>query len=532
MPFKLIFIVLFLTCTSAFAQVNKTAIFHLEKEQVKVSLTAKKNLIFATQQAVNQFRISGYVGITLSDSTKKKQATHYYFKSRKHFKKVALMCTNRAVETNMLNAPGEINRFLIDLENSGYPFASLQFIKQQEKENAIDLFFKIDSGQFMTIGEIIIKSPHPYHQNTIQNLIHIKPGQVYNESKIKNISESFAQGNFYELIRAPELLFRENSVDVYLTIKKRNTSVADGFIGFQQNSESLKLELNGNLNLGLNNGLNRGEILDFKWQSNPNKSQNLDIEIAYPYIVNLPVGLSGLMTIQKQDTSFIRNSFFGSIKYLASNYSIGIFGQSENSFLLGESNSSTLNFAAFKRNTVGFDGTINPKFSSAYRPFIKFKIGAFSLNSDSVSSATSSSNLLLDVSLTQRVKLVKYFYYSNTLRFQDIRSNQQLTKNQLFYFGGLKSVRGFYELELNGNHVFSVNNAIMFKPVKQLSFELIYDYSQFHSSSFTQTHSVGIGFNIENETNTLSLILANGTITGNNFNFQNSKLHLGFISRF
>jgi hypothetical protein len=87
-------------------------------------------------------------------------------------------------------------------------------------------------------------------------------------------------------------------------------------------------------------------------------------------------------------------------------------------------------------------------------------------------------------------------------------------------------------LELNGNHVFSTNNAIIFKPVKQLSFELLYDYAQFHSNQFTQTHSIGVGFNIENDNNTLSIILANGTIVGNGFNFQNSKLHLGFISNF
>ena len=532
MSVRLIFIVLFCLSVNVSAQQSTLAFFHLQQEQVKLSITAKRNLKTAELQAINQFKMKGHIGITLVDSTQKKENIHYYYKSEKAFKKIQLLSASINTETGILDAPTEINSFLNDLENSGYPFASLEFTEQDETEDQLKLWFKIDSGQFMTIGEIIIKSPDPYHQNTIQNLIHIKPGQVYNESKIKNINQAFSQNNFYELIRSPELLFREETVDIYITIKKKNTSVADGFIGFQQNPESLKLELTGNVNLGLKNGLNRGEIIDFKWQSNPNKSQNLNIELAYPFIANLPIGINGTMNIQKQDTTFIRNVFFGSIKYLGLNYSIGIFGQSENSFLLGENSTSTVNFAAFRRNTVGFDGTFSPKLNTIYKPFINFKVGAFSLNSDSIDSPTSSTNLLFDIALTQRIKLIKYFYYLNTIRFQDIRSNQNLTKNQLFYFGGLKSVRGFYELELNGNHVFSANNAIVFKPVKQLSFEVIYDYSQFHSNVFTQTHSVGIGFNIENETNTLSLILANGTIAGNGFNFQNSKLHLGFISRF
>ncbi|MFK8046122.1 MAG: ShlB/FhaC/HecB family hemolysin secretion/activation protein [Crocinitomicaceae bacterium] len=521
-----------LYCGFAWGQENKVAVYHLKKEQIKLSVSSTKNFESNAQKAVNYFRIKGYVGITLIDSVVKKDVTHYYFNSEKQFKKVELENAKDVYYTTILSTPNQINSFLVELENSGFPFASISITDQTEKENNLKLTFKIDSGQYMPIRKIIIKSPDSFNQKTIQNLIHIKPGEPYNESKIKAISNLFSQGNMYELIRMPELLFLEKGVDLYLTIKKKNASLADGFIGFQQNPESFKLELNGNVNLSLKNGLNRGELLDFKWQSNPDKSQNLDIVVAYPFIANLPIGAGGEMTIQKQDTTFIRNSFLGSIKYLASQYTVGIFAQSENSFLLGANQNSTNNFAAFRRITYGFDGTLSPNVTKKYQPIVNFKVGAFSLRTDSIDSEASNSNLLIDISITQRIKLIKSFYFQNTTRFQDIISSNELSRNQQFYFGGLKSVRGFYELELNGNHVLSVNNSIIFRPVKQLSFELIYDYSQYHASTFNRTHSAGMGFNIENETNTLSLILANGTIAGNGFNFQNSKLHIGFISRF
>lgn len=528
--FALLFI--YFNALLGFGQEKSMAYFHLDKLDFKAVIDSNKTVQKAAIKALNYFRLQGHAGITATDSVQKKGNWHYYYNSQKHYKKIELINESESVEANLLNTAGAINGFIVNLENNGFPFANLVFTGQTEADDVLQLQFKIDSGAYLTIGKIIIKSPDPFNEKTIQNMIHIKPGEVYNESKIKNISNLLVQNNLYEFIRQPELLFLPETVDIYLTIKKKNASIADGFIGFQQNPETARLELNGNVNLSLQNGLNRGELLDFKWQSNPDQSQNLDVKIAYPFIANLPIGVGGEMTIQKQDTTFIRNAFLGSVRYLAASYSIGLFAQSENSFLLADQEITSINFAPFRRNTFGFDGTISPNINSRYKPRVIFKVGAFNLQTDSARAETTTNNLLIDVALEQNIRLVKAFFYKSRYRFQDIRSSEFLTNNQLFYFGGLKSIRGFYELELNGNHVFSANNAIVFQPVQQLSLELIYDYAQFHSQQFTQTHSVGLGFNIQNETNTLSLILANGTVAGNPFNFQNSKLHLGFISRF
>ncbi|MFK8036942.1 MAG: POTRA domain-containing protein [Crocinitomicaceae bacterium] len=532
MPSKLLlFCILFQSL--AFSALNdSTVYFTLDKKTIKLQITQLKSIEYQKKVAISNFNLDGYIGISISDSILKKGNWHFNLLAEKYFKKVLLKHNSELSFTNLIESPKAINSVLNELENNGFPFSRIVFISQSEKSNFLELNYKIDSGNYLTIRNIIIKSPDDFHQNTIQNLIHIKSGEPYNESKIKDIRELLKNSNLYELIRPPEVLFLKDNADIYLTIKKRRSSIADGFIGFQQNIENQRIELNGNINFTLKNGLNRAELFDLKWQSNPNKSQNLDLEIEYPFLVNLPIGVGGKMTIQKQDTTFIRNSFFGNIKYLASFYSIGVFAQSENSFLLGNNVIVSDNFTNFKRNTFGVNGSIHPRSNGIYQPILNFKIGAFSLATDSIQTQTSSSNFITDFQLIQNIKLFNAFSFKNAIRFQDVQSNQLLSDNQLFYFGGLKSIRGFYELELNGNHVLSINNAIIYRPVKLLSFELIYDYSQFHNSAFRQTHSGGIGFNIENESNTLSLILANGTISGNNFQLQNTKLHLGFISRF
>lgn len=526
-------LILFLSCLGvlANAQSNKYVYFHVEKYSEKHKVDSSRSKVHLLIKAFKKTSLAkGYVGLTLGDSILKKQDWHYYFKAEKHFKKVALISSQESIEIPIKNTYQKINAQLISLENTGFPFAQINITQQIETEDKLILHYEIDSGKIFSISNIIIKSPDDYHEKTILNMLGIQSGDLYNESKLKNISNVFGNTNLYELIRPPEVLFRPESVELFLTIKKKRASNADGYIGFQQDPENSSIVLNGNVNLSLKNALNRGEMIDFKWQSSPDKSQNFIAKIEYPYLLSLPIGIGGNFNLQKQDTSFIRNSFYGSIKYLQPFYNIGLFAQLDQSFLLRNDNPT--GFSEFNRTVYGLEGTLKFLNWKNYKSSIYGKIGAFNYESDSFKTASSSQNILYTINYQQKINLIKYFHLKNIIEFQNIHANYQLSKNEQYYFGGLNSVRGFYELELNGNTVFSVLNALVFKPVELLSFELIYDYSQFHNDGFFQTNSVGFGFNLENPNSTLSIVIANGTFVGSTFNFQNTKLHLGFVSNF
>ena len=106
------------------------------------------------------------------------------------------------------------------------------------------------------------------------------------------------------------------------------------------------------------------------------------------------------------------------------------------------------------------------------------------------------------------------------------------SKNELIYFGGLKSVRGFYELELVGNHIFTSLNEIEYQPLSILSFKLIYDYSSFQNNGNFHSNSFGFGFGLLNENSVLEIIIANGVINSSVLDFGNTKIHIGFKSNF
>jgi hemolysin activation/secretion protein len=125
------------------------------------------------------------------------------------------------------------------------------------------------------------------------------------------------------------------------------------------------------------------------------------------------------------------------------------------------------------------------------------------------------------------------FQLKNNLEFQGLQSSISLSDNELVYYGGLRSVRGFYELELFGNNVWILNSEIEFQPVSVLSMSLIYDYSIADISiGKNYTNSLGIGFGLVSRSSRLEIVVANGMLNDNPIDFSNTRIHIGFRSNF
>ncbi len=517
--------------TGVYGQNKSTIYFHIDKQTYKEKVNPPKDAISQIKKRVlTKLYLSGYTGLSIKDSTLKKGNWHYEVQYKSHFKSVELRSDHDQSQTSLSTTLTTINDILTDLENDGYPFAEVKIDAFDEEKEQLVIHYSIDSGQRYIISEIHLKSNDDFNEKTLLNIIDIKQGDLYNESKIKNLNQVIVNNDLYALLRAPELLFRPDKVELFIYFEKKKSSNAEGFIGFQQNAVSQRLELNGYIDFVLKNALNRAEFLQFNWKSNPDKSQNLLIDFRYPYLLNLPLGIAANTNIQKQDTTFLRTAFHGSLQYLTPYYTTGFFAQLDNSFLLNDVILS--DFRPFRKNTFGLESTFKYYNLKKYKPTFYFKVGLFNYESDSLESAASTSNLLVELQLNQDYQISGPFFFHSSLNFKQLNASYQTSRNELFYFGGLNTVRGFYELELNGNTVFYALNSIEFKPVSLLSFQLIYDYSQFHSSGFFRTHSFGFGFNLKNNNNALSFIIANGMVNDNPFDLSSTKLHIGLVSNF
>lgn len=525
------------------AQENYTLYFHIDQTTVKQK-ARQDSTWFRRQkiQATEQFRMYGYTGITLSDSTVKNKVIHYQYSYSHHFKKVTLTSMNPTRKGRIImetvrdfkQVSVYLDKTIRTLENNGFPFASIQVVNQRENEETLELDYKIDSGRFFIMDEIYVKCNCNVHDKTVANMIGIHPGDVYNESKIREVETIIAQSGLYKLIRAPQLIFKNGRADLYLFLEKVRSSSADGYVGFLQNKNTGKLALNGYINLKLHNSLNRSELIDLSWRNNPDKTQLLHASFQYPFILNSPVGCGALVHLQKQDTTFIRSNVMFNLTYQHPRFTFNLYDEIERSDLL--TNIAPFGYRDFKKNTIGASLRYRPKMPDGvkfYQPVFRLSGGFFTYRADTLDDNTrKADNNKYGLGYGHEFKLGKYFSFIQDASFQGLSSSVGLSRNELIFFGGLKSVRGFYELELSGNDVWIIQNEFRFRPVSILSFSLIYDYSSYKNNGQHFTHSGGLGFRLINETFTLEIIVANGVLDDNPFELSNTKVHLGFTSTF
>jgi len=540
---QFVFVFFFLSSLFGFSQKETTVYFHVEKISIK-----QKIVLDSTggerykERALQEFQLNGYTGLFLKDSVIKHSAIHYYFSFTHRFEKIILTEKSDSINQKPKSVTSKdyiatlrsINKQIVNLENNGYPFAALKIVEQTEEKNKLYLTYKIDSGLFFILDKITIKSKDKFHETTLLNLINLNSGEIYNESKIVAVENLLLTSLLYKLTRPVEIVFRQGKADLYIYIEKEKSSDADGYIGFQQDKNTQKLVLNGYVNLSLLNSLNRGETINLNWKSNPDKTQNLRAVLEYPYILKTPFAIGSKLNLQKQDTSFVRADAIFDVSYLHSYFKFGLFYQIESSTTIAKN--LPTDFRDFKKNTIGVTVVFRPKMPALlafYHPIISLSGGFFNYRSDTIDDNKQKiANNKYAIKYEQTIDFLKFFHLNNRLQFEGLSSSINLSRNELIYFGGLRSIRGFYELELIGNNVWILNNEIEFTPVSSLSFKVLYDYAVFDYTTHQYAQSVGFGFGLIAGNTKLEIIVANGFLNNNSLDLAGTKVHIGFKSSF
>ncbi len=522
------------------SQVDKSIYYHLDKISIKTK-TARDSIrnITSRESAIDEFKMNGYLGIFPKDTVVKKNAIHYYFGFENHFKKVKLIETGGrkdhiVIQKNIPRTISEINDRLINLENNGFPFARIKIIEQIEDDKTLELKYEIDSGDYFIIDKIHIKSKADFHEKTILSIIGLKPGDPYNEEKIRVLTTIFSNTKTYTTPRAPEILFREGKAELYIYIDKKKASSADGYVGFQQDRVTERLVLNGFINLELKNALNRSEKIHLNWKNNPDKTQDLKIVLEYPYLFGSPIGIGSNIDLQKQDTSFFRTDLLFELIYRNPKFRISLYDQIETS---STTTSEPINgIRDYSKNTVGVSVQYRPFMSEKlnfYHPTFTLSGGIFNYREDTLDdNARKIANNKYLIRYEHTIDFLKYFHLNNSLQYQGLASSVGLSRNEFIFFGGLQSVRGFYELELSGKENWILRNEIEFKPIELLSLKVLYDYSNYRGDQKNYTNSFGVGFGLINNSSQLEIIVANGVLNNNPFALSDTKVHIGFKSNF
>lgn len=439
------------------------------------------------------------------------------------------------------------------LENKGYPFAKAWLDSVKIEKNKIHGILMIDKGPFVLISKINIKGSNKISPKFITTYLRLKEGMPYSEKDLSKISQRLKEISFIKEIRNHEILFTKEGAEVFIYVETIKNSNFNGIIGIQPDDVTGKINITGELQLKLKNLIKHGESFNLHWRKLQAQTQDLKVEINWPFLFKTPFGLDGGFYLYKRDTSFLNLRGKAGIQYYlkGGNFIKGFYEFFSSSLLstsLINTPADLTELADIQINSYGlsyFNRNLDYLFNPRKGFIIDFE-GAVGLKTirknpafdDSLYSEMNlrSTNYNLSLKLDGYIPLAKrHVIKLNTISRALI--GDQILENQMFRFGGLNTLKGFGEesffatfytianleyrflLDRNSN-IFAFFNAAYYE--KKLSSEYFNDWP----------YGFGLGINFASKIGTFSLVYALGTQQNSPILFRNSQVHFGYIAYF
>ena len=417
------------------------------------------------------------------------------------------------------------------LSEKGFPFAKVSF-KNHELNQSIILKSNliIDYGIRRYLDKVIIRGYEDFPKNFIKNIFRIKKNRFLDIDKAANLSKLIDNTNFAINTRDPEILFTNDSTSLFLYLKKVRKNSFDGFISFDSEENSGKINIQGYAKISLINTFNAGEKINIDFKSQKNQDRSLNSNFIFPYFFGSPFNLKYSLNLIQKDSSYNSNENSIDVELNLNKVIVGI------GFQKNESNSSVQtqfveNFSSklFNVSSEYFIPDLDDKLISE-----KFKL---SVRYGSGKKIQQNNTTLLN---KYKLELIKKFNFSSRFKFKSsiIRekiNSKNLVLNELIRFGGSKSIRGF-----DDNSIFTDGYTLLTTNFNFYLNDTIYIYSIFDLANYTNNilglnediYSGGIGFSTVTENGIISVNYCKGNNWGNSFNLKNAKINVIFTTFF
>lgn len=504
-------------------------------------LTKESLTISEVNHLVEQLAKKGYLESQIISHSKTNDSTFYYqfdLKKRTDFIHIYIgkkwkPILDIKLDTVKMRFP-ESETYLIHLskkiESKGFSISKVQLKSIIKKDNYLiaDLFIELDKKR--VISNIVINGYDKFPEGFKKNILKKHKNKTFNKESLEKISNDFKSIPFIKQTKYPEILFNTDTTKVYVYIDKKKNNYFDGFLGFSNSDK--KLILNGYVDLSLNNILNTGDEFSIKWRSDGKDQKNFNLDIELPFVFKSPIGLKLQLNIFKQDSTFQNSKTDINLGYYLNNKSKIYLGyQSTESSDIGNVNSALLNDFNnyFFTSSFDFKNTREePLFPEKSSFNLKVGYGKRESKFDSSNQFSGSLNLnyILDLNKKNSLYVSTHNYF--------LQSDSYLT-NELFRFGGIKSIRGFKENSLQGSQANLILTEYRYRFSPGFYMHSIVDYGYFKDNSTNLSNKplgIGLGFGLLGNGGKFNLIYANGIDNKQVVKLSNSIIHISFKSYF
>ena len=428
-----------------------------------------------------------------------------------------------------------LNGLLINLSDffssKGFPFVEIN-INYTEIEDSKTMVgsLEIISNEPRKIDGYVLKGYEKFPKKFIDKFLGVKIGDKLNIKKLKNSSNYINSLEFVRQNREPEILFTKDSSIVYFYIEKLKQNNFDGLLTLSSGESDSRISLDGYLKLFLLNSLNYGETIKVDYNSVDEGLKILKTNFKVPYVFNSDFSIESYLNITQNDSIFTNSNFSfktGLEKRKFSNY-LGINIENSTSGYsnsLYESFKSVQFFYELNYQLFNFDENNGDK---TFSISAKFFIGHKKQLNNNFKKNNFDLNIFKKTELFQRTSLFSRIRYESLV-------SQNKVNNEMIRFGGAESIRGFIDESILANEYFLSRNNVNVSLNKNFSILGIIDYANYNNdvlNSKKDIYSLGVGFEILNENNLISLNYTSGSDFKQKFTFKNARLSINFISFF
>ncbi|MGC6429565.1 MAG: POTRA domain-containing protein [Jejuia sp.] len=437
---------------------------------------------------------------------------------------------------NINSVEAALNYLNSDIANQGFPFSKLKLsnIKKKDDRNLKANLIVETKARKRTINDIKIVGYDKFPKSFLKHYLKLKPAQVFDLETIEKKTEQLKNLRFANQVKAPEVLFEEDSTSLYIYVEKSKSNTFDGFLGFGTNDETNRLEFDGFLNLRLTNNLNFGETFSLLYKSDEIDQDTFDVRLELPYLLNSPIGVDLNLRIFRKDSSFTTIDQKARINYQVNTLhrvSAGISSIESNNL---RSDISTVSFQDYNSSyfTVSYE-YLKPQFYDILFP-IKSNFFVETNFGNRTSQNVKTQQSLITLKAFNNFELNR----KNSIYLKVDAGNlisDNYFENELLRFGGINSIRGFEENSLFASLFGVLNTEYRYRLSTSIYIHSIADFAYFEnkpSNLKEKLFGFGFGFGILTNSGLLKFNYANGKNENQTIKLSNSKIHISLVANF
>ena len=473
-------------------------------------------------------------------------------------------------EVNLIEIRALQEKLIRQLENNGYPFATVRLDSIRLEGSRFSAQLQINRGPLYRVDSIRIFGDARISSGFLQRYLEIPNGSPYQRKKLLEVDAKLLQLPYLQVQQPSDISYLGTGSLLNVYVKAKKSSEINGLVGFLPTTDargSNRLQITGDFNLQLKNSFGKGETVAMVFQQLQLQSPRLRMLFRQPFLWSSPWGVVASFEGYKRDSSFLNIQYQLGAQYaLGGNRNGRVFFQQ---FITSLDYIDTLTLIRTKRLPEQIDQTtsslgldyewwntdyrMNPRRGFDIRVQTSAGIRRIRRN-NKITGVGKSEVPVFDFNrLYDSIGLRAYSFRLNGIMAKYFPIGRQSTfkiafnggwiesptlfRNELFQLGGFQLLRGF-----DDERFFASTYAVFTAEYRLLTGQNSYLY--FFTDAARLENRVpgmqnrgwfggaGLGLTTETKAGLFNLALAFGKEEGLPVNFRQMKIHFGYFNFF